>query len=517
MIKNLCYLFLIWLTVSNIQAQKLPIDFSDNADVFTGFSGSSFTSKTDPTDSSNLVGEFMNNGTNAHQGFFIDLNNDLNLDYQKNVSLQFYFNDNINHTILFKLEKGTNADVEVSHSVSAQNSNKWQTINFDFSNAKLSGNGNNINATGQYSRITIFIDFGESKAGSFYIDDIIGDSINNSNDIDIIYNDLVWSDEFDGTTIDSNKWHHQTLVIIPNVGWANNEEQHYTNRPENSFVQDGKLHIVAKKEQYTSENITKSYTSARLNSKFAFTYGRVDVRAKMPALEGTWPAIWTLGKNINERGGFWQPQHGTVDWPVCGEIDIMEHGLYANNQINCAVHTPTTGGQIVGYKSLPNVSENFHVYSMNWSPDKLTFLIDGEVYYSYNPSNKNNTNWPFTIDQYLLLNVAMGGNSGTIDPNFTESSMIIDYVRVYQNTTASTNDFFSNRFIIYPNPSSTIINIKTDENVDKIEVFSTLGQKVLVDDNPLKVLNISHLKSGLYFIQITSNNKIAKKKIIVKK
>ena len=118
-------------------------------------------------------------------------------------------------------------------------------------------------------------------------------------------------------------------MIIPGVGWANGEEQHYTNRIDNSYV-DGSwfLNIVAKKETFTDQNLTKNYTSARLNSKFAFTYCRVDVRAKLPLELGTWQAIWMLGKNINENGGYWDQVFGTTNWPACGEVDIMEHGIF---------------------------------------------------------------------------------------------------------------------------------------------------------------------------------------------
>lgn len=142
--------------------------------------------------------------------------------------------------------------------------------------------------------------------------------------------EIVWSDEFDGNgAIDSEKWHHQTQ--LPNGGsWYNGEIQHYTDRIENSFVSNGTLKVVAKKETYTDQGFTKTHTSARLNSKFAFTYGYVAVRAKLPQGVGTWPAIWTLGQNITEPGGYWYDTNGTVGWPNCGEIDIMEH--WGSNQ-----------------------------------------------------------------------------------------------------------------------------------------------------------------------------------------
>ncbi|MFY7861905.1 MAG: glycoside hydrolase family 16 protein, partial [Chitinophagales bacterium] len=133
--------------------------------------------------------------------------------------------------------------------------------------------------------------------------------------VDIVYSKLVWSDEFNTNgAIESSKWYHQT--ILPNGNsWFNGELQHYTDLTTNSFVDNGFLNIVAKKENYTNQSVTKNYTSARLNSKFAFTYGRVDVRAKMPIDKGTWPAIWLLGKNIIETGGYFSAQYGTTHWP----------------------------------------------------------------------------------------------------------------------------------------------------------------------------------------------------------
>ena len=143
---------------------------------------------------------------------------------------------------------------------------------------------------------------------------------------------LVWSDEFDqsDSTVNSSKWFMET--VAPNNGsWFNDELQHYTNRLDNASVHEGVLKITAKKEEYTHSGTTQAYTSARLNSKFSFTYGKVVVRAKLPRAQGTWPAIWTLGSNLE-----------TVGWPACGEIDIMEQLFEDFEMIQCAVHTPAT-------------------------------------------------------------------------------------------------------------------------------------------------------------------------------
>jgi len=262
--------------------------------------------------------------------------------------------------------------------------------------------------------------------------------------IDVVYNNLVWSDEFNTNgDVNAINWHHQTQIPVGG-SWFNNEVQHYTNESTNSFVENGLLKIVAKKENYTSQGYTKEYTSARLNSKFSFLYGSVDIRAKIPKDLGTWPALWMLGKNVNEDGGFFDASFGTTNWPACGEIDIMEHGItnsQPDNYVQSALHTPSSfgntvniGGVIIGN----NIADNFHIYSVNWSPYQITFLVDGVAFYTYNPAIKDASTWPFIAEQYLLLNIAMGGIAGTIPSNFTQTSMEIDYVRVYQNTAADT-------------------------------------------------------------------------------
>lgn len=261
--------------------------------------------------------------------------------------------------------------------------------------------------------------------------------------LDVIYNDLVWSDEFNTVgAVNSTNWFHQTQ--LPNgSGWNNGEVQHYTNLSTNSFVDGGYLHIVAKKEPFTDQGVTKQYTSARLNSKFAFKYGRVDVRAKLPIAAGSWPAIWLLGKNINEAGSYFASNYGTTSWPACGEIDIMEHGIFPTQPINyvqSTLHTPSSNGNSVNNGGIiaADLANSYHVYSMNWSPNRISFLLDNVIYYTYEPAVKNDSTWPFDKEQFLLLNVAMGGWAAPIPSDFVSATMDIDYVRVYQNTTVDT-------------------------------------------------------------------------------
>lgn len=233
---------------------------------------------------------------------------------------------------------------------------------------------------------------------------------------------LVWSDEFDNDgPIVENEWFSEIVPPV-NGGWFNAEEQHYTNRIDNAYVSDGVLKIAAKKELYTAFNSTKNYTLARLNSKFSFTYGRVEVRAKPPKGGGTWPAIWTLGSNLN-----------TVGWLFCGKIDIMEHAGNTIGRISAAIHTPSSNGNTinVGYVDIPDTTTEFHIYKADWTAKKIDFYVDDVLYYTYNPVLKNSATWPFDNDQFILLNIAMGGTlGGSIASDFSEAIMEIDYVRV---------------------------------------------------------------------------------------
>ncbi len=247
------------------------------------------------------------------------------------------------------------------------------------------------------------------------------------------FNTLVWSDEFDGEgAIDSAKWFHQTQ-LPPGGNWFGGLIQHYTDEVTNSFVQNGHLNLVAKKEKYTDQGETKAYTSARLNSKFAFTHGRLEIRAKLPKGVGTWPAIWMLNKNIDEDGAYWDNQgFGTTKWPHCGEIDILEHWGKNQDYVSSAVHNSSSYGDNVinlGGQKLVEASEQFHIYTLDWSKEKMVFSVDGVEHYAYNPPIKNSETWPYDEDHYILLNIAIEPD---IDPKFTESAMVIDYIRVFQ-------------------------------------------------------------------------------------
>jgi beta-glucanase (GH16 family) len=230
--------------------------------------------------------------------------------------------------------------------------------------------------------------------------------------------------------VDAAKWFHQTL--LPNgSAWFNGEQQHYTDRTQNSYVSDGTLKIVALKESFSDQGVTKNYTSARLNSKYSFTYGRIEVRAKLPSGVGTWPAVWLLGKNINETGAYWQTQgYGDTSWPACGEADLFEHWGSDQNYVASATHTPSSFGNTVnvGGQYVGTASTEFHLYELDWSAEQMVFSVDGAVHLTYAPVVKDADTWPFDNELYLLLNVAI---EDSVAAEFESSQMEIDYVRVY--------------------------------------------------------------------------------------
>ena len=238
---------------------------------------------------------------------------------------------------------------------------------------------------------------------------------------DPVYNNLIFEDDFKvNGEPDESKWGYD--IGRGDNGWGNAEAQYYTDRSDNVVVENDNLKIIAQKENFQGA----SYTSARLKTqdKFDFTYGRLDVRAKLPKGGGTWPAIWMLGANFPEVG-----------WPNCGEIDIMEHVGNDPGSIQSALHNPSSFGNTIYKRSvdITDESDTFHVYSMIWSEEQISFYLDGVRFYIYRPESRNSNTWPYDKPQFLILNVAMGGSlGGDIDPTFTSSSMEIDYVRIYQ-------------------------------------------------------------------------------------
>lgn len=240
------------------------------------------------------------------------------------------------------------------------------------------------------------------------------------NKVEKEYN-LVWSDEFDTDGAPSSaNWSYNTGT--GSDGWGNQELQYYTDRPENVIVENGSLKITAKRENFSGSD----FTSARLvtEDKFEFTYGKVEMRAKLPSSGGTWPAGWLLGAD-----------YATNTWPASGEIDFMEHVGNDPGVVSGSLHSPSSSGSTVntGTVTLDDPFNEWHVYSVEWEEENIYFYVDGEAYYSYCPEMRDADNYPFDHDFFLILNLAMGGTfGGDVDPAFAEDVFEIDYIRVYQ-------------------------------------------------------------------------------------
>ncbi|HKJ49178.1 MAG TPA: glycoside hydrolase family 16 protein [Christiangramia sp.] len=246
---------------------------------------------------------------------------------------------------------------------------------------------------------------------------------------------LVWNDDFNTPgKPDPEKWNYETGFI------RNLEEQIYTKRKKNVRIKNGKLEITALKEEYKNHRYDPDVQNYRINTefsdytsgsittkdKFEFKYGRVEVRAKLPAGNGVWPAIWMLGANFEE-----------IDYPLAGEIDIMEHVGKEPQEVHATVHFPWNNKNGIksngGTKKLEDPSSNFHVYSVDWTPEKIEFLIDNKSYHIFKIEDAGKENNPFRKPFYLILNLALGGNwPGPVDAEILPQKFLIDYVRVYK-------------------------------------------------------------------------------------
>ncbi len=236
---------------------------------------------------------------------------------------------------------------------------------------------------------------------------------------------LVWSDEFNQPgPPDPAKWGYN----VGGHGWGNRELQYYTDAdPDNARVEDGKLIVEARKEPFGDN----AYTSARLVSrtKGEWTYGRVEARAKLPSGRGTWPAIWML------------PTVDKLKWPDDGEIDIMEYVGFDPGVVHGTVHTKaynhSIGTQKGGQTPVPDASTAFHVYAIEWTPDRIDWFVDDKPYYSFaNDKTGSKETWPFNAPFHLIFNLAVGGNWGGqkgVDENIWPQRMEVDWVRVYAN------------------------------------------------------------------------------------
>jgi beta-glucanase (GH16 family) len=238
---------------------------------------------------------------------------------------------------------------------------------------------------------------------------------------------LVWSDEFEGETLDSSKWEAQVQAD----NW-NNELQYYTDRGENVSVEDGLLFLRAREEEYTGNQGTREYTSAQIRTKYLcdWTYGQFEIKAKLPNGAGLWPAIWMLPS---------QEEYGS--WPSSGEIDIMENLGDISKTVYGTLHYADDAANAVQigaeYTLLEGkFSDEFHIFRLDWDPDEIRWYVDNQLYFTDREWSAKEADYPAPFDKpfYLILNVAVGGDWPG-DPNEETQfpqEMIVDYVRVSQ-------------------------------------------------------------------------------------
>lgn len=235
------------------------------------------------------------------------------------------------------------------------------------------------------------------------------------NELETQFDNLVWDEEFDVDGPPNPEiWNFE--IGNGDSGWGNQELQYYTD--QNAIVSDGTLKINLIAEPTNGFN----YSSSRLNTldNFDFQYGRIEIKAKLPTGAGTWPALWMMGTNFP-----------TIGWPFCGEIDIMEHRGNQQDVIHGSLHFPeNSGGNAISRTTdVSGVSEEFNLYTVEWTEDQILFAVNNQVYHVF----ENNSMLPFNDSFYIILNVAMGGTfGGDVDPDFDRSSMEVDYIRIYQ-------------------------------------------------------------------------------------
>jgi beta-glucanase (GH16 family) len=296
---------------------------------------------------------------------------------------------------------------------------------------------------------------------------------------------LVWADEFDGPTLDGSKWVAE--IGTGNGGWGNNELQYYTTSTNNVFIDTGYLNIVGRAESVGGAN----FTSSRIKTQglYDFQYGRVEARMKVPVGQGLWPAFWMLGSNIT-----------TVGWPLCGEIDVMEH---VNNEliIHGTHHYDYFGHTYDGGQAWADASI-FHVYSIEWTANEIIWFLDGVEFYQTDIGPSSISKEEFHTPFFLLLNLAIGGNwPGS--PNGTTTfpaTMCVDYVRVYQETNELTEQT-PNLFTLSPNPANDVLTINAISDLKSYTITNLQGEHLLTGDT--NVIDVNSLTPGVYFVQVT--------------
>jgi beta-glucanase (GH16 family) len=346
--------------------------------------------------------------------------------------------------IRLKVENHTDINLAVETDATTSASG-WQRLTWNFS-SPASGTPS-YNSSTIYDKLSIFPEFGSTNAGHvFWIDDVAilgatvpaigapapGPSPTPSASTGAGVKTLLWSQEFAGSANavpDSTTWVADLGdgSTFGNPGWGNGEQQYYVNNAAKLDGQ-GNLAITATKNSggISCYQGTCYWTSSKLTTKqkVGFQYGYIETRIKTPSGAGMWPALWLLGANINENGG-------NVYWPYCGEIDLMEAKGAAPYTVWGTPHSPNnhSGGTA---NSSTSLDSTFHTYAINWAPNRIQWLLDGQVYFEWTSTSSGASPYPFNAEFYLIMNLAVGGSfGGPVDSSLTSGTMLVDYVRFY--------------------------------------------------------------------------------------
>lgn len=479
-------------------SQNLPIDF-ESTTTWVGFDGGTMTTISNPhqnsSNQSNKVGKMIKDTGKTWAGAYSDLSQSLDFIANNTFSVKV-FSHKSNARLLFKVENKENQNINYAVEKTLTKTNEWETLIFDFSQISFN----------TYNRITLIFDNGAMGNGgqndTYYIDDIAlyrtGDPLpdcllnHTGNMPSSSQYELIWADEFDQDGLLCHKnWTYD--IGTGSQGWGNFEAQYYTNSPENVYVENGSLNIVAIKSG-------TSYTSARVKTQhlFSFQYGKIEVRAKLPSTAGTWPAVWLLGSNNPEVG-----------WPSSGEIDIIEQ--FSNKAVNISTAHWSHNGSHASYgreAAIPDPN-GFNTYTFEWTPTALKTTING------------NWAWEMTISEistfhnkfFIIMNLALGGNKGAgdIDPNLLEDTLAVDYIRVYKNNlgsfTLSHKDFIPKQISVVPNREGWMVSSYT-QPIHAINMYNLNGQllKNYEPKSPSYMIENEVISKNIIFVEILYGN-----------
>jgi beta-glucanase (GH16 family) len=292
---------------------------------------------------------------------------------------------------------------------------------------------------------------------------------------------IVWSDEFNGSNINANTWTYDIGNGGSNTGWGNSEMEYYTSRTNNVYEAGGCLHIAAKKESYQGFN----YTSARIKSEglFSCTYGRIEWRSQLPTGTGFWPALWMLGTNIS-----------TINWPGCGEIDVVENNGSNPQMAQGSIHSGTDATTVYNFTD-GNTVTNFHTYTLDWTTNAILFYVDGHLYETQTSWGSSVGSYPFPFNQpfFIIMNLAIGGqylgypDTNSINTSVFPGELLVDYVRIYTVTSPlqiAVKKNGHNFTLMWP---SNIVSRVQEQTNASLAGLGTNWQQVATTTNQLQV------------------------------